>query len=381
MDETGINWNSESTAPIAEDPAPAPEAPVEENQLPPPSPELPEEKGSAALGVLGALLGAIVGTIPWFLASTFADFFIGWLGFLTAVASAWGYRKLHGRKSVTFATVTVILCSMLTLFGAEIASWMYVLCTDPEWQADAAYYGVSVAQMAWESILMPENWGVILPNLGVGMLIGLLGVLSVRPSVKRYVTGESAPALPAQPGWGCAVRAETAADGPLPTAFVVRDKKWVRVLLRVIGIGDLVFFTGLELLKQNGCLAGEGSDERETLAAVTFEINLYAALGVFLLCNARRKLVVEAALQLRDHQRRELRRIDELHAPRLRLHQGQQFQRPPLHPFHQQPHPWQQQGLLAASGGHQKGAEHHAVKPKKRRAGNRNELRIPARFF
>ena len=296
MDETGINWHSESNPPAAEpapQAAPAPEAPAGDIRLPPPLPEEPADRGSAALGILGALLGAIVGTIPWFLASTFASFFIGWLGFLTAVASAWGYRKLHGRKSVTFATVTVILCSMLTLFAAEIASWMYVLCTDPEWQADAAYYGVSVAQMAWESILMPENWGVILPNLGVGMLIGLLGVLSVRPSVKRYVTGESAPAIPAQPGWGSAVRAETAAEGPLPTAFVVRDKKWVRVLLRVIGIADLVFFAGLELLMLVGILAGEGSDERETLAAVTVVFLLCAALGVFLLCNARRKLVVE----------------------------------------------------------------------------------------
>ena len=269
MDETGINWNSESAAPIAADPAPAPEAPRPE------APEKPE--GSAALGILGALLGAIVGTIPWFLASTFADFFIGWLGFLTAVASAWGYRKLHGRKSVTFATVTVILCSMLTLFGAEIASWMYVLCTDPEWQADAAYFGVSVAQLAWESILMPENWGVILPNLGVGMLIGLLGVLSVRPSVKQYATGESAANIPVQPGWGSAVQAETpAAEGPLPEAFEVRDKKWIRVLLRLIGT-------------QVAPESGDG----ETLAAVTVVFLLFSALGVFLLCNARRKLVVE----------------------------------------------------------------------------------------
>ncbi len=287
MDETGINWNSESAAPIAADPAPAPEAPRPE------APEKPE--GSAALGILGALLGAIVGTIPWFLASTFADFFIGWLGFLTAVASAWGYRKLHGRKSVTFATVTVILCSMLTLFGAEIASWMYVLCTDPEWQADAAYFGVSVAQLAWESILMPENWGVILPSLGVGMLIGLLGVLSVRPSVKQYVTGQAA--IPAQPGWGSAVRAEIpAADGPLPAAVTVRDKKWVRVLLRVIGILDLVFFAGLELLMVLGTLLGEqGSADGETLAAATVVFLLCAALGVFLLCTARRKLVVEGS--------------------------------------------------------------------------------------
>ena len=168
MSETGINWNSESAPPIEEEPIPAPEAAGKEARLPPPS---PEEKGSAAPGILGALLGAIVGSIPWFLTSTFVDFFPGWLGLLTAVASAWGYRKLHGRRSLRFATVTVILCSLLTLFGAEIASWMYVLCTDPEWQADAACFGVSVARLAWESILMPENWGVILPGLGVGMLI------------------------------------------------------------------------------------------------------------------------------------------------------------------------------------------------------------------
>lgn len=269
---------------------------MKEAQLPPPPPEEPEEKGSAVLGILGALLGAIVGTIPWFLASTFADFFIGWLGFLTAVASAWGYRKLHGRRSLTFATVTVILCSMLTLFGAEIASWMYVLCTDPEWQADAAYFGVSVARLAWESILMPENWGVILPSLGVGMLIGLLGVLSVRPSVKQYVTGQGAAAIPAQPGWGSAVQAEIpAAEGPLPTAVTVRDKKWVRVLLRVIGIVDLVFFAGLELLMVIGTLAEPESSDGGTLAAVTVVFLLCAALGVFLVCNARRKLVVEGS--------------------------------------------------------------------------------------
>ena len=296
MGETGINWNSESTAPIEEEPIPAPEAPMKEARLPPPPPEEPEEKGSAVLGILGALLGAIVGTIPWFLASTFADFFIGWLGFLTAVASAWGYRKLHGRRSLTFATVTVILCSMLTLFGAEIASWMYVLCTDPEWQADAAYFGVSVARLAWESILMPENWGVILPSLGVGMLIGLLGVLSVRPSVKQYVTGQGAAAIPAQPGWGSAVQAEIpAAEGPLPTAVTVRDKKWVRVLLRVIGIVDLVFFAGLELLMVIGTLAEPESSDGGTLAAVTVVFLLCAALGVFLVCNARRKLVVEGS--------------------------------------------------------------------------------------
>ena len=53
--------------------------------------------------------------------------------------------------------------------------------------------------------------------------------------------------------------------------------------------------------------------------------------------------------------RGELRRLHQRHAPRGRFDQGQQFQRTPLHPFHQQPHPRQQQGVPAASGRHTQG--------------------------
>ena len=92
-------------------------------------------RGSALTGILGALFGALVGAVPWFLTSTFADFFVGWLGFLVGVAACWGYRLFKGRRSTRFAMATVIVCSLLALFAAEIASWMYVLCSDPEWQA------------------------------------------------------------------------------------------------------------------------------------------------------------------------------------------------------------------------------------------------------
>ena len=127
-------------------------------------------RGSALTGILGALFGALVGAVPWFLTSTFADFFVGWLGFLVGVAACWGYRLFKGRRSTRFAMATVIVCSLLALFAAEIASWMYVLCSNPEWQADAAWYGIPVAQLAWESILMPENWGIMAPSMLMGMV-------------------------------------------------------------------------------------------------------------------------------------------------------------------------------------------------------------------
>lgn len=83
-------------------------------------PELEEvSRGSVILGVIGAFLGAV----PWFLASTFTNFFIGYLGFLIGWAAAFGYSKLHGRKSFPLAMVTVAVPSALSghakLYGKD----------------------------------------------------------------------------------------------------------------------------------------------------------------------------------------------------------------------------------------------------------------------
>ena len=257
-----------------------------------------EEKprGNAVSGIFGALLGAFVGAVPWFLASTFADFFVGWLGFLVGVAACYGYRLCKGRRSTRFAMVTVIASSLLALFAAEIASWMYVLCSDPDWQADAAWLGISVAELAWGSILMPENWGIMAPSMLMGMVIGVLGVVCVRQKVLAYTDPERA-ASTAQGSYSTsamqAAQANAAAGFSVPRSFTVRDKIWVKVIVFLFGVvctlGFLVLFAGV---------LGSSLDEpeswslAESIGFSAFSL-LMAAFGVFLMFHVRRKLVVE----------------------------------------------------------------------------------------
>ncbi len=257
--------------------------------------EAPVKQGSALMGILGALAGALVGAIPWFLASTFASFFVGWLGFLVGVAACCGYKLLGGKKSTRFAMVTVIVCSLLALFAAEIASWMYVLCSDPDWQADAAWYGIPVARMAWESICMPDNWGIILPNMLMGMVIGLLGIFSARQKIMAYTEPERAARLarPVEPAASQAAQANEAVGFAVPGSFTVTDKKWVRALVRVIGVACILGF-GLMLV---GVIASSVDDPQDWTAAETVIFSIVAlclmAMGVVIFAQARRKLVIE----------------------------------------------------------------------------------------
>ena len=152
----------------------------------PQGPEISEDQGSIPMGAVGALLGALVGAIPWFLVSAFTTFYVGWLGFLVGWAAAFGYRKLKGRKSFGLAMATVVISSLLALIVAEYGSWMLRLCMDPDWQADAAYYGIPVARLAFESLLLPENLEIILPGLVMGLVLGGLGILAAGTYVRQY---------------------------------------------------------------------------------------------------------------------------------------------------------------------------------------------------
>ncbi len=249
-------------------------------------------RGNAFLGILGALLGALVGAVPWFLASTFASFFVGWLGFLAGVAACYGYRKLRGPRSTRFAMTTVILSSLFVLFIAELGSWMFILCTDPDWQADAAWLGISVAQLAWESLMMPENWGVMAPSMLIGMVIGLLGVLSSKQKVLAYTEPERVRAQGLLATAGTA-QANAAAGFAVPQRFTVHESKGMKIFLYVVGgVGCLMFgpMLGYSVVRMF-----RPTEDMPVIAGAAFALlsAAFLALCLFAPVSARRYLTVD----------------------------------------------------------------------------------------
>ena len=142
---------------------------------------------------------------------------------------------------------------------------------------------------------MPDNWGVILPNMLIGMAIGLLGVFSARQKVIAYTEPERAARLaqPVEPAASQAAQANEAAGFAVPGSFTVTDKKWVKALVRVIGVACILGF-GLMLV---GVIASSVDDPQDWTAAETVIFSIVAlclmALGVVIFAQARRRLVVE----------------------------------------------------------------------------------------
>ena len=263
---------------------PGPQGPVSSG------PEVPEDQGNVFMGVLGALSGALVGAIPWFLVSTFTSFYVGWLGFLIGWAAAFGYQKLKGRRSFGLAMAAVVIFSLLALVAAEYGSWMYVLCTDPEWQADAAYLGVPVALLAFDSLLMPENFEVILPGLAMGLVIGGLGILSAGKYVRQYTDPGMAAEMAQRVRMIQNPLSGFQSTGlALPRQFTVSFGQGRKTLLIVLAVVEFLLIAFLLMI---GNLLGPWGDP-ETLSLILILCLFVGAVMVFAFVQMRQRIDVD----------------------------------------------------------------------------------------
>ena len=176
---------------------------------PVPSPAAAEKPtvGSYFLGLLGALLGALVGVIPWFIVSTFFSFFVGWLGFVVGLASFFGYKLFKGARSAPFAMVSVIVLSVVAICLAEFAGSVCVYWQ--AWAEIAEEQGVVLsagelfqlsAGTVFEALTDPEYTGEMVGNLVIGLVIAVLGIVAVRRHIFAYAN-EGRPLYPAAEGY------------------------------------------------------------------------------------------------------------------------------------------------------------------------------------
>ena len=149
-------------------------------------------------GFLGALLGAAVGAVPWFLVSTFLELYSSWLGLVVGICAFFGYKLLKGAKNKGYAITVIIICSVLMIYVSEFCSYWVVLSQDPEWIAEAEAESFSVGSYVFWTLVYPDNLLEILKLSVIGMLLGVAGVCCMLKNVIRYCSAVTLQT--AQPG-------------------------------------------------------------------------------------------------------------------------------------------------------------------------------------
>lgn len=148
-----------------------------------------EENKHSLRGAFGALLGGIVGSIPWVIVF-YLGYFVGWLGFLIGLCAKKGYELLGGKpckRKVAIVLIVTIVCVVLATFVGYCAD-LYIY---------AQSYGVSLPisdAIGWtfEAIVTDgETLSWFLLNAGVGLLFGIIGVASLMRDLRRESKGTS----------------------------------------------------------------------------------------------------------------------------------------------------------------------------------------------
>lgn len=131
-----------------------------------------QSQGSVASGAIGAVLGGIVGVIPWAIAS-YLGVFVGWLGFLIGFAAKKGYELLKGKECKTKAFI-IIVVTILCVILAEIAGYGVMFMTEFELS-----FAESIELFFQVLEVEPEAMSEVVGNLALGLVFAGLGIFDV----------------------------------------------------------------------------------------------------------------------------------------------------------------------------------------------------------
>ena len=145
-----------------------------------------DETGSTGLGLIGALLGGIAGSIPWTFVSYFG-WFSAWLGFLIAICASKGYDMFKGKQSRAKIAIVAVSTVVGVLF-AEIATVTFDII-------DQYQMGLGEALDLFVQNLLfnPEFVRAIIGEVLFGLLFAVLGMIGVIKNIKDSLPVSSMP--------------------------------------------------------------------------------------------------------------------------------------------------------------------------------------------
>ena len=140
-------------------------------------------------GIAGALLGAVVGVLPWFL----SGYFLGWqlwmLGFLVSTVSFYGYRQLYGAHNTTFATVCIVVSTILAILLSQTADTTLFLAS---YIPNFSFPDTLIAYLVdggWRDLISGSLWGLLAAGAGLAVIVKQITIYTHEPWFLRRNKG------------------------------------------------------------------------------------------------------------------------------------------------------------------------------------------------
>ncbi len=151
-----------------------------------------EEKakdGSTFLGLIGAFAGALIGAIPWAVASYFG-WFVSWFGFIIGLAAKKGYELLRGKESRAKGIIIIIATVLGTIFAESVA---IMVSTAVVWSQEGyEFYILDVVYSYFYALVTDSTLLVaVLGDIVLGLVFAGLGIWSLARDIFK-TTGKKA---------------------------------------------------------------------------------------------------------------------------------------------------------------------------------------------
>ncbi|MBR2289530.1 MAG: hypothetical protein IJ867_02725 [Clostridia bacterium] len=132
-----------------------------------------EVKGSYLTGLIGAVVGAIIATIPWVLVYVYLQYILSVLAMLVAFGAFYGYKIGKGKMGKG-VTAIVVIVSLLAIVGATLGVIPAIIATQNDYEISAVYQN-------------EEFMSGLYTDLAVSMLFAILGIAAAIPSIKMNI--------------------------------------------------------------------------------------------------------------------------------------------------------------------------------------------------